>query len=149
MRPGPAVLRGDLLLVVRRARPTAVPGRVDGHGGTAVGHNAVRRSGHCRCFPVLAAVTHQHQGRAIGAGYGDQRTPVTSPTAKSRSTGPFDEVSAVKWRKWAVRRACTMSGSRGPTASFLAVGRPIRDGACPSGSVSCEASFPIGLAAQP
>lgn len=42
-----------------------------------------------------AAVAHQDQGHEIAPEAGDQRTPRTSPTVKSRSTMPFDEDSAV------------------------------------------------------
>ena len=64
--------RGDLPLVVRRARPAAVTGRVDGGDvETAAGHEEVCAAGHRRCLLVLAAaVAHQHQGRAVGAGRG-------------------------------------------------------------------------------
>jgi hypothetical protein len=68
-RPRP-VQRGDLLLVVRGARPVAVTGRVDDRDvEAAAGHEAVGTAGHRRCLLVCAAaVPHQDQGRVIGAG---------------------------------------------------------------------------------
>jgi hypothetical protein len=64
------VHRGDLLLVVRCARPVAVAGRVDdGDVKTTAGHEEVRTADHCRMLLVVApTVAHQDQGRAIGAG---------------------------------------------------------------------------------
>ncbi|MYU52495.1 hypothetical protein GTY53_10960 [Streptomyces sp. SID7805] len=61
---------GDILLVVRGARPVAVTGCVDdGDMEAAAGHEALCPARHRRMLLVgAAAVAHQDQGRAIGAG---------------------------------------------------------------------------------
>jgi hypothetical protein len=66
-RPRP-VQRGDFFLVVRRARPVAVTGRVDdGDVEAAAGHEEPGAAGHRRMLLVVAAaVGHQDQGCAIG-----------------------------------------------------------------------------------
>ncbi len=70
-RPRPVQL-GDLPLVLRRARTVAVTGRVDGGDvETAAGHEEVRAARHRRGLLVrAAAVAHQHQRCAVGAGFG-------------------------------------------------------------------------------
>lgn len=70
-RPRPVQL-GDLPLVLRRARTATVAGRVDGGDAeTAAGHKEVRAARHRRGLLVrAAAVAHQHQRCAAGAGFG-------------------------------------------------------------------------------
>ena len=57
---------------MRRARPVAVSGRVDGGDVEAAGGHEVVGTGHesRRLLVQAAAVPHQHQGRADGAGCG-------------------------------------------------------------------------------
>src|SRR2546430_1844257 len=63
---------GSGLVVLRRAGAVAVSWRVDGdHGEAPTGHGFVGAGREAwRLLVQAATVTHQYQGRVIGAGYG-------------------------------------------------------------------------------